>query len=360
MMIAYFLGKYEEQKPDFKWSEVIEGAIFSVLETSVLTDLKWNVKEHLKRSPTRRKKLNEYVLQRLEPLLLKLDESFLIRFKGYLNGNRSNKIGRRVLLAAGEHAREWEFRLLENANPEGYEIQKIRGSMDKEKSLHDLYGCRQLHKYPKYRNFVDICGELRYQGRWSHTHIAPRIDVLGHSMYVATMSYLFSIEVGACERQRVNNFFLGLFHDLAETQTRDVRGPLKKDVPVIDDTLDELTREMMEREIVKLLPPSWQDEFRGWAVTETGKNFVILEGRKTEVTNDEILSKYNTNNYNPVCGYLVKIADNLSAFIESSQAIKNGCESPELQAARYSISKNYERKLLGKFDVGLLFRELSS
>ncbi len=124
--------------------------------------------------------------------------------------------------------------------------------------------------------------------------------------------------------------------------------------------MEELTREMMEKEVVKLLPPPWQNEFRGWAVTELGINRAIVNGKQSEVDNDDILNKYNMDVCDPVCGYIVKVADDLSAFIESTQAIKNGCGSPELQTARYSIAKTYENVRLGKLDVGLLFRELSS
>ena len=119
MMIAYFLGKYEEKQTGFRWVDVIEGAIFSLLETSVLTDLKWNVKDKLKKSTKRREKYNEYVFQRLEPLLFNLDEGLLQRFKRYQNSSGAKNLNRKILLAAAAHAREWEFRLLENANPEG-------------------------------------------------------------------------------------------------------------------------------------------------------------------------------------------------------------------------------------------------
>ena len=87
---------------------------------------------------------------------------------------------------------------------------------------------------------------------------------------------------------------------------------------------------------------------------------MIVNGEQSNITNDDILDRYNTDVCDPVFGYLVKIADDLSAFLESTQAIKNGCGSPELQAARYTIAKNYENVGLGKLDVELLFRELSS
>ena len=56
----------------------------------------------------------------------------------------------------------------------------------------------------------------------------------------------------------------------------------------------------------------------------------------------------------------MKAADNLGAFLEAVQAVKNGCGSPEVQAATYSIAKLYEGIKFGNLDLGLLYRELST
>ena len=57
---------------------------------------------------------------------------------------------------------------------------------------------------------------------------------------------------------------------------------------------------------------------------------------------------------------LWQAADNLGAFLEAEQAVKNGSGSPEIQAARYSIAEQYEGRKFGKLDLGLLYRELST
>jgi len=359
MMVAYFLGKFEEGRSGFKWTDVIEGSVFDLLKTSVLTDLKWNVRERLNRYRDRREELNQYVSEQVKPLLSALDDSLYDRFIRHQNGSGTSPLVRRLLHAAAEHAREGEFRILEQANPQGYEIDAIRAAIDTEKERHNLRGCGQLHRFKNYQRFVDVCGELRYQGRWSHLHISPRTSVLGHSMFVATVSYLFSIEAGACEQQRVNNFTLGLFHDLPETQTRDVRGPLKRKLPVLEETLKELSEELLEREVIKLLPPKWRDDFETLCLTDLKQDFAFINGTRTPVTNADVMGQYNLDLFNPVSGCLVKAADDLSAFLESVQAVNNGCGSPEIQAGKYSIAKNYEGTKIGNLDLGLLYRELS-
>ena len=40
MIIAYFLGKFEENTKGFIWIEIIEGGIFELLQRLVITDLK--------------------------------------------------------------------------------------------------------------------------------------------------------------------------------------------------------------------------------------------------------------------------------------------------------------------------------
>ena len=40
MVIAYFSGKFEEDKTDFSWIEVIEGGMFGFLQRLVITDIK--------------------------------------------------------------------------------------------------------------------------------------------------------------------------------------------------------------------------------------------------------------------------------------------------------------------------------
>ena len=40
MIIAYMLGKFEEDNKDFRWIDIIEGGLFEFLQRLVITDLK--------------------------------------------------------------------------------------------------------------------------------------------------------------------------------------------------------------------------------------------------------------------------------------------------------------------------------
>lgn len=359
MMIAYFLSKFENIHKEVTWRNIIEGGIFELLETTVLTDLGWNVKEALNRYPNRRKELSEYVISQLESRLSDIDPSLSERFKRYLKPNKKVQLSNKILKAAGFHAREIEFQILEHSNPKGFEISEIKQRLINEENKHSLKGCRQIRRVQKYKRFINVCSELRFQGRWSHIYLAPRVDVLGHSMFVATVAYLLSIEAGACQQQCNNNFWWGLFHDLEETQTRDVRSPLKQNIPVIREILEEISKDLMEREVINLVPPSWKRELRFLALTETDKNIATEHGKEIEPSDEDIMEKYNSSDFNPFCGRVVKAADNLSAYLEAEQAVRNGCGNPEVQAARYSIVNKYENVKIGKLDLSEIYKELA-
>jgi putative hydrolase of HD superfamily len=52
MTIAYFLGKFEENTEGFNWIEVIEGGLFEFLERLVITDLKPQIFNRIKKTRT--------------------------------------------------------------------------------------------------------------------------------------------------------------------------------------------------------------------------------------------------------------------------------------------------------------------
>ncbi|MBC8274851.1 MAG: HD domain-containing protein [Chloroflexi bacterium] len=358
LMIAYFLGKWEELESCFSWIDVIDSSIFDLLETAILTDLKWDVKERLNENQTRRSEKDTFVLQELRPMLSAVGNGLLKKFCDYQAGKAMKPLSLSVSRAAKTYARRCEFRLLENANPSGYEIEDIGENLQEDWAGHnDLKGCQQLNNFRKYRHFVDLCGELRFQVRWSHLHLVPRTSVLGHSMFVAVIAYLFSLEVGACERQRVNNFFTGLFHDLEETLIRDVRSPLKREIPGLGKTLKEISKEKMEQKVLTLLPPPWVDEFRLFSMEELKDDFATVKGKRKPVAK-KVFSIYNMDKYCPRSGSLVNEADKLAAFIEAFQGIANGCGSSELEEAKDSLPKE-PRAQTGQLDIGAIYSEFT-
>ena len=147
-----------------------------------------------------------------------------------------------------------------------------------------------LHR--RLRNFIDLCGQLRFQLRWSYLHRIPKTSVLGHMLIVAILSYIFSLEIGACPKRCYNNYFTGLFHDLPEVLTRDIVHPVKKSISGLDSLIKEYEKQRMEEKVYGLIPRSWHDEIRLFTEIEF-KSVVTCGGERVEKTSDEISEHFN-------------------------------------------------------------------
>ncbi|MBM4064544.1 MAG: HD domain-containing protein [Planctomycetes bacterium] len=356
MVIAYFLGKFEEDKHGFNWIDIIEGGIFELLQRIVITDLKPPIFYKIKEDADKYKQLNEWVYKELEFILSPLGRDFCERFCSYFLRS-DDTLNKRILSAAHFYATKWEFNIIERANPDGYEIDAIRKDLqEKQERYYDLKGVDQLTKHSKYKNFIDLCGQLRFQSRWAHLHRIPKTSVLGHSLFVAILSYLFSLEIKACKKRCVNNYFTGLFHDLPEVLTRDIISPVKRSVEGLSDLIKGYEKEQMEKEVYGLIPEEWHPEIKMFTEDEFD-SVVTINGKKEKSSSKEINEAYNDDRFNPKDGELVKAADSLAGFIEASVAIRNGSASPDLQYAKLSVKKQYEKVNIANINFGEIYAD---
>jgi len=358
MIIAYFVGKFEENRKGFSWLEVIEGGTFELLQRIVLTDLKPPILYRIKQDADKYRQLNEWVCAQLEPYIRPFNSDLWQRFRTYLC-DAEDSLNRRVLTAAHFYATSWEFGILERANPRGYEMHEIRRSLDtQQEKYYDLTGIQQLALRAKHRRFVDLCGELRFQIRWSHIHRVPKTSVMGHQLLVAIISYLLSLYLAACPRRLINNYFTGLFHDLAEVMTKDISSPLKGAVPGLGGLIAEIESELMETEVYALLPKKWHSQVKLFTQREF-TDVVTVNGKRQEVTSQEIVDCYNDDCYEPRDGTLVKAADDLAAFIETCAGIDNGSASPELAEAKLQIRDKYRGIRIGRLDLSAVYADFT-
>ena len=356
MIIAFSLGRFEETTPGFSWIEVIEGGIFELLQRLVITDLKPPIFYKIKEDREKYKKLNEWVYKEIEPIISPLGKDFCRRFKEYFNNSRGN-INKKILNASHFYATKWEFNIIERANPEGYEIASIKQDLQKKQGHYsDLKGMVQLKDKARYRDFLDLCGQLRFQARWANLHRIPKTSVIGHSLLVALLSYLFSLEIRACERRCVNNYFTGLFHDLPEVLTRDIISPVKRSVEGLSDLIKQYEKEQMEKEVYGLIPKEWHKDVRTFTEKEF-ESIITFRGRRKKIGSDEINASYNADIYNPRDGELVKAADSLAAFIEAYVAIRNGSYSREFQEAKLEFKDIYGRATIAGINFGEIYAD---
>lgn len=356
MVIAYFLGKFEEETTGFSWMEIVEGGLFELLQRIVLTDLKPPIFYRIKDDRLKYRQLNEWVYQELEPVLTPLGKDFCASFRNYFLDDTDN-INRRILNASHFYATKWEFDIIEKVHPQSFEMDAIKKRLqEKQDEYQDLKGMEQLMLHARYRHFLDMCGQLRFQVRWANLHRVPKTSVMGHSLFVALLSYLFSLEINACSKRCANNYFTGLFHDLPEVLTRDIISPVKRSIEGLSDLIKEYEREQMEREVYSLIPGAWHGDIRTFTEDEF-ESIVSVKGDTLRTSSDEINERYNDNLYNPRDGELVKAADSLAAFIEASVAIRNGSPSQGLVEAKLSIKSKYEKVTIAGINFGEIYAD---
>lgn len=340
MIIAYCLGKCEEdnQTEGFDWIEVIEAGIFEFLQRIVITDLKPPLFHRIKGNKEQYKKLNQWVYEKLSPVIDSLGKGFCARFKKYLDDPERN-LNRRIISAAHFYATKWEFDIIERANPQGYAIEEIKEDIrTKQEKYRDLGSMQKLLGSSALKDFVNICGQLRFQIRWSHLYRVPKTSVLGHMLIVAMLAYLFSLEVGADNKRSINNYFTGLFHDLPEVLTRDVINPVKRAVEGIADLIKEYEQSEMEAKIYKLIPKTWHSDMRMF----TDNEFANING---------------TNGTRERDGELIKGIDELAAFIEAYLSLRNGIQSEDLKNAVAKLRKEYRSKTISGVSFGRIYSD---
>jgi putative hydrolase of HD superfamily len=313
MIIAYVLAKFEEieRKVEINWKSLIEGGLFEFLHRIILTDIKPPIFHKLMRR--KGKELNEWVLDQLKNKI-DIQETFFKDFREYLF-SQTSPLEKKILRASHYLATNWEFRIIYNLNKEMYGLETTKTAIENELKEHiDLIGVQRLVS-GKINAFIDFVGQLRFQQRWAQTPRLPETSVMGHMLVVAMLSYLFSIELNACAKRIVNNFFVGLFHDLPEVLTRDIVSPVKKSVEGLKAIIEEIEKEQFEEKLLPLLPSAWHKDFRYFIENEFESKITTENNEIKLVSSEEINESYNNDSYSPVDGKIIKICDDLAAFV---------------------------------------------
>ncbi len=353
-------------------NRIIEGGIFEYLYRLVITDIKPPIFYQIKANPAHYSQLTEWVLSELEPRVHSMGEPFWNRLCAYLAEPESTEPARRILDAAHVYASGWEHQLIKSANPWDEELIDIEDSFRQGlKKAEDLHGVSQLlaslfeeQKTPL-GHFAQVCGQLRFQTRWSQTPRIPATSVLGHMFIMACYAYFFSLAVDACSARRQNNFYAGLFHDLPELLTRDIISPVKKSVQKIGDLIKEYENSELERRILAPLRESGYTDlaarlsyFLGLSVGSEFAETIITDNEIQKIDGNELQYTYNDDRFDPKDGHLLKVADSLSAFLEAYTAVRNGIASSHLQQGIWRIRNQYSSvTLFGQVHIGALLAD---
>jgi putative hydrolase of HD superfamily len=358
MMVAWILlmqntrGEPEEERTLLS-EELIRSGIYDYLYRLVITDIKPPIFYQIKATPEHYHRLTEWVLDQLSPRIQNLGPEFLAGMRHYLSSPEPEGRAERMLAAAHLYASRYEFHLLKDVNPADDELEEIEESFQSGLLEYaDLTGVPELlegSSSPLGR-FAQLCGKLRFQQRWSQTPRIPETTVLGHLFIVAAYAYAFSLECGACTRRRVNNFFSGLFHDLPEVLTRDIISPVKRSVAGISDLIREYEERELERRVFSLFQGGGHEDllerlryYLGMEHSDEFSTVVRLQGETALVDFDTLQKQYNADEFDPRDGGLVKVCDNLAAFIEAYTALRTGITSDQLESSIWRIRAQYQK-----------------
>lgn len=399
VIIAYIIANIEEKERGKKidWKVLIEGSIFEYFRNIALTDIKRPVISYLYKK--KKNEINNYVIDKFEKYLKEFDIDFFKRFKSYYLDETNNRIERKILRAASTIATLYEFEMLMEFNRKIHPVDKIYNDLLNEAWNYLEFKAveRILNKQKPYE-FINFCGQLRFQKRWAQTPRVPKTSVLGHIFLVALFTHFFLIKLKVCDKGVYYTFFNALFHDLPEALTRDIISPIKMGIKGLDETIKEYERNEIEQRLLPALTPFLRDEIKLYIIdefenkyfedneyryfnsnNETDKSFSkdyisyedsISENKKISVKDkskfykdikktrmlgeniNTFLKKYNNNDYKPIFGKIVRVADHFAAFLEAVYSKKHGISSGYIDEAIERYVKMYEKVKIGDIELG--------
>lgn len=368
MIIAYILGKYEENKGNYiDWSWLIYASIFDLLKKIALCDIKAPVQQMLKKEfPQEYLRLNEWVLNQYKSLIK--DAELFSKFTIYI-GQKAGSFSIpeeleksiHVYSAAHKYSTMRELQMLSVVN-EKERLTKIENELKSEiQPFLDLEGLQKLITHQKEFDFLLKIEQLRFQTRWNQTPRVPQTSVLGHCFFVAVMTLLLGRETNTqmCQKRIINNFFCALFHDLPEAVTRDIISPVKQATDDLPNIVKKIEDEIVNKELVPLMESFYVDEVIYYTSDEFTDRIQDSRGFVKEVEWNELNEIYNDSKFNPVDGKLIRICDHLSALLEADISIQHGITSNHLALGRDGILNHYRKgQVVSGIDVHKLFEDL--
>ena len=349
MVVSYIIGKYEENRGvEIDWEWMIYASVFDLLRKIALCDIKSPVQRliHAK-YPDEYRRLNEWVLEQYRDMI-ENDEIFG-RFREYIAAKCGNgsltpvqEQTARVYGAAHKYSTMRELEMISMVNePERLERIKKEVSADLQTFL-DLRGLQLLITKQKPFDFLMRIEQLRFQTRWNQTPRVPKTSVLGHCFFVSVLTLLFMHENGAkmCSKRVYNNFFSALFHDLPEAVTRDIISPVKQATDGLPSIVKDIEDIIVSRELVPLMEDFYKDEML-YFTSDEFQNRILVDGKIEHVSFEDLNTKYNSDDFNPVDGKMVRLADQYSALLEADSSIRYGITSKQIEDGRMNLIKAY-------------------
>lgn len=352
MFYAYVLAKCEGAAVDMQ--KLIEGGICEFFHRSILTDIKPPIYHKLMNE--KGSQINEWVIAQLKPSMKGIGGGFTERMERYFSDDSYAVLEKKILKAAHYYASNWEFNIIYSMNKSTFDIEKVKAeTWQGIKDCNTFDGFTVFERDAFLQDFLSLIGKLRYQIRWAKAVRLPETYVMGHMLVVAILSYFMTLELeNPCKKRLVNNFFSGLFHDVPEALTRDIVSPIKKSVEGLGEILSEIEYEQMHKIVYPMLPKEWHSEIEYFTVNEFSSK-ILRDGKPAVISSDEINEKYNSDEYSPLDGQIIRCCDHLSAYIEAFMSISYGVRSEQMVSGYNQLHETYKNKTVGGIDFSIPF-----
>lgn len=131
-------------------------------------------------------------------------------------------------------------------------------------SYQDIPGVTEMSNIngPVFKILSQI-SKLRNQNRWAVTCYSVKCSVLGHLFDTGIFAYLMSLELNHKNEQLATDiFFMGIYHDIAETWTTDVPSPIKDRVKGLRAGTEEFELHMIEQKLYSQIPKFLEGKIR--------------------------------------------------------------------------------------------------
>lgn len=372
MVVAYVIGKYEEAAgKTVNWKWMIYASLFDLLKKIALCDIKSPVQQMIRKQfPKEYLKLNEWVLKQYKDVIT--DEDLYSEFTLYIARTAGNfpmpeelLLSYRIMRAAHKFASLRELQMIECVNEEE-RISRIKKDLYEDiQQFLDLRAMQLLVTRQGPFDFIMMIEQLRFQTRWNQTPRIPKTSVLGHCYFVAALTVLLlrETDVKIGEKRLFNDFFSGLFHDLPEAVTRDIISPVKQATDKLPNIVKKIEDEIVRRELVPLMDGFYSDELMYFTNDEFSNRIQIKDKNgKLEVRHidwEELNSKSGLDEFNPVDGRTVRLADHLSALIEADSSIKYGITSEHLRSGKeHTLHLYKEGQIVNGIEIRKIFNDI--
>lgn len=364
MVLVYIIAKFEEQagkKIDWEW--LIYASFFELLRKIALCDIKSPVQRMIRlQYPEEYHKLNKWVLEQYKELLS--DKELYKKFSDYIeycaDFSKAESLEMRIFRSAHKFSTMREFEMIALVN-ESIRLGDIELELNQDIGEYlDLKGLQQLVTKQKCYKFLLVIEKLRFQTRWNQTPRVPKTSVLGHSFFVAVITLLLSRQSGVkmCSKRIFNNYFSALFHDLPEAVTRDIISPVKQATSGLPSIVKNIEDKIVHNELLPLMEDFYTKELLYFTSDEFENRILGKNGEIIHVSFEDLNKKYNSEEFLPVDGHLVRCADHIAAFLEADSSINYGITSKHLRDGRINLVKNYSGKgLINGFDINAFFAE---